>query len=383
VAALEKRGGCYFISWREYDGSVGPDGRRAFKVRRVQAFKDKKLSQAKRSEIERSMERGGAGWVDPFRAHKARPLGEHVAAYVSDLRTLGRDPGYVYTVERRLTKLAKECGWGRLGNVTATSFLKWREAPVVMRQVERRDDGDPRSIGPVTLNQYFETLRAFCIWCVKFARLAANPVAGVERIDATGRLRRQRRALDPAQLVRFFDAVPEHYQLVYRLLLGTGLRRQEVEDLRWGDVRLNAPLPFLKLRAAATKARRADSLPLRADLVVGLQALRGDADDSDKVFARGVPSIDEHREFLEAAGIPFKDSQGRRLDVHSLRHTFGTLLSMAGASPREAMELMRHSDLKLTLVTYTDTSFFSCQHAVDNLPLPPATPSLPGAAVAQ
>ncbi len=46
---------------------------------------------------------------------------------------------------------------------------------------------------------------------------------------------------------------------------------------------------------------------------------------------------------LEYAGIEKKDQRGRTLDIHSLRHTFGTLLALSGVMPRTAMDLMRHS----------------------------------------
>jgi len=39
---------------------------------------------------------------------------------------------------------------------------------------------------------------------------------------------------------------------------------------------------------------------------------------------------------LLAAGIEKEGSRGRTLDVHALRTTFGTKLSMAGVAPRTA-----------------------------------------------
>ena len=39
---------------------------------------------------------------------------------------------------------------------------------------------------------------------------------------------------------------------------------------------------------------------------------------------------------LKMAGIPKKDERGRSIDVHALRHSFGTLLSKAGVAPRTA-----------------------------------------------
>ena len=44
------------------------------------------------------------------------------------------------------------------------------------------------------------------------------------------------------------------------------------------------------------------------------------------------------------------------MDLHALRKTFGTLLAASGVAPRVAMELMRHSDMKLTINVYTDVT---------------------------
>jgi hypothetical protein len=38
--------------------------------------------------------------------------------------------------------------------------------------------------------------------------------------------------------------------------------------------------------------------------------------------------------------------RGRRINLHGLRKTDGTMPAAAGVSPRAAMERMRHSDMK-------------------------------------
>ena len=43
------------------------------------------------------------------------------------------------------------------------------------------------------------------------------------------------------------------------------------------------------------------------------------------------------------------ERNGIKLDFHSLRHTFGTLLAASGIHPKTAQQLMRHSDINLTM----------------------------------
>jgi len=59
---------------------------------------------------------------------------------------------------------------------------------------------------------------------------------------------------------------------------------------------------------------------------------------------------------LAAARIPKHDERGRVMDVHALRHTFGTHLSRNGVPPRTAQAALRHSSLDLTMNVYTDPS---------------------------
>jgi len=271
---------------------------------------------------------------------------------------------YVYNIEKRLTKMISLCGWAKLGDITADSFCRWREVPIEQQQVEGQD----KRIGPNTLNQYLETLRVFCGWAVKRKRMATNPLVDVEKMDESADVRRQRRALTPEQIASLLAVASNAHRIVYRFILSTGLRRQEAEDLRWGDVRLNSPKPFLKLRASATKSRRADELPLRSDMAEELRKVQGEVSDNDRVFP-SIPSIYIHRKYLAAAGISWRDEDGRQADFHALRHTYGTLLSKAGVAPRVAMELMRHTDMRLTMKTYTDPRIFDLAGAVEKLPL--------------
>ena len=57
-----------------------------------------------------------------------------------------------------------------------------------------------------------------------------------------------------------------------------------------------------------------------------------------------------------------------KADFHSLRHTFGTLLAESGVHPKVAMDLMRHSDINLTLALYTHSNDDRQAAAIDGLP---------------
>jgi integrase len=77
------------------------------------------------------------------------------------------------------------------------------------------------------------------------------------------------------------------------------------------------------------------------------------------------------------------DDRGRTIDVHAMRHTFGTQLSKAGVPLRTAQAAMRHSDPSLTANVYTDPKLLDVAGAVASLPhLPLGAVGGPVAAVA-
>ena len=149
----------------------------------------------------------------------------------------------------------------------------------------------------------------------------------------------------------------------------TGLRRKELRALRWGDVRLDATPPYLSVRASTTKNRRVAVIGLRDDLAAELRAVRpDDVSPAALVWGGGLPRMTAFRADLAAAGIAFIDAQGRRADFHALRHTLATNLGRAGVAPRVAMEVMRHSDMRLTMRTYTDVTQLPTSEAMEKLP---------------
>jgi len=91
-----------------------------------------------------------------------------------------------------------------------------------------------------------------------------------------------------------------------------------------------------------------------------------------------VPTIEAFKVDLEAAGIDYKDARGNKTDFHALRTTYCTLMVSTGVAPRVAQELMRHSDIKLTMKNYTDTNLLptaSAIHGLPNFATPVATPN--------
>jgi integrase len=273
-----------------------------------------------------------------------------------------------------------------LGQINPEDFSGWRN--------QAMKDGVLKRSSATTINQHFDTVSAFCNWCVEKNRLRRNPLlhpnTNQPLIDKVkGAKVRQRRALSDDAVARVLAAASEYNRLVYLAALATGLRRAELEDLQWGDVRLNAIPGRVQLRAEATKANRADSIPLRSDLALKLRQYRpAEAQDSERVFPI-VPPIEQWKADLMAARdawleeattdeeraarnrsdfLKYKDAQGRQADFHGgTRKTLCTQMHRANVPLATAMRIMRHTDARLTMVDYCDDEQLDTLNAVEKV----------------
>ena len=179
----------------------------------------------------------------------------------------------------------------------------------------------------------------------------------------------------------------------------TGLRKGELASITVGQVDLGGRVPHLLLHARDEKNRRGSEIPLRADLAADIRSWLADrlaraqqaARDAEEAIPAALANdealfdvpdgliriFDRDLVFAGLARIEKRggkeivvktDDRGRTIDVHALRHTFGTHLSKAGVPLRTAQAAMRHSDPSLTANVYTDPKRLDVAGAVASLP---------------
>jgi integrase len=127
----------------------------------------------------------------------------------------------------------------------------------------------------------------------------------------------------------------------------------------------------LIIEAKKTKNKKADILPIKPSLVQLIQK-RIDTNNiqlTERIFLHDHNILREaFYADLKAAGIERKGTDGRCLDVHSLRKTFGTMLAMAGVPLTTVQRLMRHSTPLLTAKLYIDVDPLNMAEALEKLP---------------
>jgi len=184
-------------------------------------------------------------------------------------------------------------------------------------------------------------------------------------------------AYSPAEARELLTAANEdRLYTLWAVAMGIGLRKGEALGLRWSDVSLEAG--WLRVRQTLARengglvfaepktARSRRTVPLPS---VCVAALRHHRDRQDLELSATEPYWDDHGlVFCSTIGSPIDPDNVnrafdklcatatagvRRVRVHDLRHTCATLLLAQGVPARVVMEILGHSQISVTLNTYT------------------------------
>jgi integrase len=245
-----------------------------------------------------------------------------------------------------------------------------------------------------TIRNTIATVRKMYNEAIEAGLVTTNPAAKLGRYMKAARSNEKKGiSLTPGevqQLLQAALAICPEYEPLFRLAVRAGLRRGELVALRWGDLHFGAgeddPNRYIYVQHnyvrrlhTDTKSHKARRVDMSRDLRRALLRLRderllvayanGQEDILDvNVFLSpegGILDPDNlyHRYFrpvLTAAGI-------RKVRLHDLRHTFGSLLIQNGASVVYVKEQMGHSSIQLTVDTYGHLIPGADVRFVDNL----------------
>ncbi len=230
-----------------------------------------------------------------------------------------------------------------------------------------------------TIRNALCVIRGLFNYAIEDGLLESNPAARLGRFTRAARTTETKGvALTTKEVQQFLQAAreicPEYYPL-FLMAVRAGLRRGELVALQWGDLQFGGDADhsdrfilvqhnYVRREYTTTKSKKARRVDLSRelrDVLVQLRDkrlleayLKGKNDISDELVFRSPegtildPDNLYHRMFLPVlakAGI-------RKIRLHDLRHTFGSLLLQNGASIVYVKEQMGHSSIQVTVDTY-------------------------------
>jgi integrase len=290
-----------------------------------------------------------------------------------------RRPAYVADLRSRLDKhILPRIGETRLDRITVGAIEKLRD--------HLRVEG----FSPLTVNAVLQMVGAVFKAAVRRGECTANPVDRVERAfmaakelkpndpeddGSDGCAVNPDAILSPGEIAHMIDnAAPGLYRTLFSILAKTGLRSGEAFALSWSDVELTDAGPGrLCVRKTLTWARPKGeemrprfyppktkaglrTVKLTPTLVAELKRwkLQCPPNEYDLVF----PTVDGkpiRRSNALRTGLwqALRRAGLRRVNMHSLRHSFASAMLVNGAPITEVQATLGHANPSITLRVYS------------------------------
>ena len=209
---------------------------------------------------------------------------------------------------------------------------------IISRDIVAITDPIVRDGKPSAANHAFTEIRTFFRWSVRRGYIQLSPC---QSLKLPARPSTRDRVLDDEELravlaATFTDPVSQH-NLIVRLLLLTGQRRNEIASLKWSMI--NEQERMITWPSAMTKNKREHTIPY-GDLTAAALALVS-RNDNLLFPARGRSTPfngwSKAKRELDAA------CQIAAWTLHDLRRTYSTNLSKLGVQPHITERLLNHA----------------------------------------
>jgi integrase len=204
---------------------------------------------------------------------------------------------------------------------------------------------------PTTISRDVSVLHAMFKSAVRAELVEVNPAASAERPKQESR---RWRILEPAEVARVAKAfVDDQDRAVFLVLVLTGVRRSELQALRWRDVDLLEGV--LRIRKAKSEAgeRSIALAPVLRDVLTDRYKQTRFRGNDELVFChleRGtVYRAERFREALRAA-LAAAGVEADLRPFHDLRHASLTNGAAAGESPIALMTRAGHANMATTRI---------------------------------
>lgn len=216
------------------------------------------------------------------------------------------------------------------------------------------------------------TLRAALNHAVKWGLIERNPAAvvAIPRVEPY-----EIQPFTPAEARTFLDSIKgDRLEALYSVALTMGLRQGEALGLRWRDIdlelgylRVTKQLQRLDGRSELVEPKTARS---RRQVALPASIAKSLREHRDRQDAERIEASDDWTEL----DLVFSSPNGKPLDAtavskgfhrvldraglaqrrfHDLRHSCATLLLVQGVAPRVVMDVLGHSQIAMTMNTYS------------------------------
>lgn len=184
----------------------------------------------------------------------------------------------------------------------------------------------------VTINKDLRQLKSAFNKAIVWEYVKTNPITHLLKQE-----KQFPRYLTIEQIAKLVNAIKnEKFKTYIQIALLTGMRRNEILNLKWEDIDLRNNRILVK----NTKSHKDRFVPISNELLPTLLELKR---EGDKLFSWRPDTVTHmFMELVKQTGINCR--------LHDLRHSFATHLLSAGANIKIVQEILGHSDIQTTMI---------------------------------
>ena len=298
---------------------------------------------------------------------------QHLADFEASMVAAGRGQGHISKTVGFVRKIAEYAGFVNLSDITADGVNRYASDLTAARKSAR------------TVQACLTAIKSFTRWLTKHGKLPRDPLASVKKPSPAADRRHERRMLLHEEwdwLRATTEQAPERYgmtgrerMLLYGLAIQTGLRSGECQSLTRGRLYLDATQPYVTVKASSTKNKKDAKQYIQPSLAAELRQhiatkaptapvfampdetrvadmFRADLADARRAWLRATDDPAERLRREQSDFLAAVNHEGEHAVFHSLRHTTGAWMAMAGVHLKTIQTVMRHSVITLTMDTY-------------------------------
>ena len=204
---------------------------------------------------------------------------------------------------------------------------------------------------------FHKSLTVFFRWCNTEGYLKFNPMEGIPKPQIEQKLPKKLTKQDALRLLEIVYNYPYHHRFlryrnhaIFSLFVFAGLRKQELLHLKFADVDIDNLTLFIH----QGKGRKDRFVPMSQTLAETLRVYVAERRRLNKTCPEFFTSLRGNRGFTEHGLKHFMDVMqpisGIEFSIHTLRHTFATLMLEGGCDIYSLSKMMGHSDIKTTTI---------------------------------
>ena len=247
-----------------------------------------------------------------------------------------------------------------------------------------------------SINKSLARLKAMLNYAVERSIIARNPITVVKALP-----KKQvffKRALSVEEAQTLIATAPEKWSILWRFILSTGLRKQEVIQLKWDNIDFSTSvvrvLPTDNWSPKTEESSR--TIPLTDKVIEDLKKLKKSRINEYVFVTQNGTTLKNNilrelkihmkRAFCNMKGLAYgkrlnkKESEKykqheewieknlKMINVHALRYTFCTHLLGNGVDIKTVQKLMGHSSPDVTLSIYAQYCHGNAENAMKKLP---------------